>query len=69
MRREFERKEQERKKSQKLEFTPGGVQPGNALPTPKINIPTPGTRLTLQHITLLNTACGLHSCVSLSSKD
>ncbi|XP_042011023.1 uncharacterized protein LOC121759492 isoform X2 [Salvia splendens] len=41
MRREFERKEQERKKSQKLEFTPGGVQPGNALPTPKINIPTP----------------------------
>ncbi|XP_042011022.1 uncharacterized protein LOC121759492 isoform X1 [Salvia splendens] len=42
MRREFERKEQERKKSQKLEFTPGGVQPGNALPTPKINIPTPG---------------------------
>ncbi|KAL1555973.1 hypothetical protein AAHA92_11650 [Salvia divinorum] len=42
MRREMERKEQERKKTQKLEFTPGGVQTGNALPTPKINIPTPG---------------------------
>ncbi|KAL1555972.1 hypothetical protein AAHA92_11650 [Salvia divinorum] len=41
MRREMERKEQERKKTQKLEFTPGGVQTGNALPTPKINIPTP----------------------------
>lgn len=51
----MERKEQERKKSQKLEFTPGGVQSGNVLPTSKINIPTPGTR-TLQHITLSNSA-------------
>ncbi|XP_047952799.1 uncharacterized protein LOC125198535 [Salvia hispanica] len=41
MRREMERKEQERKKSQMLEFTPGGVQLGNVLPTSKINIPTP----------------------------
>ncbi|KAL1560341.1 SAP30-binding protein-like isoform X2 [Salvia divinorum] len=41
MRREMERKEQERKKSQTLEFTPGGVQLGNVLPTSKINIPTP----------------------------
>ncbi|KAL8460687.1 hypothetical protein ACS0TY_031489 [Phlomoides rotata] len=42
MRRELERKEQERKKNQKLDFTPGGVQPANVVPTPKNNIPTPG---------------------------
>ncbi|KAL3820749.1 hypothetical protein ACJIZ3_006654 [Penstemon smallii] len=41
MRREIERREQERKKSQKLDFVSGGSQPPN-IPTPKISIPTPG---------------------------
>lgn len=42
MRRDMERREQERKKNQKLDFTSGGIQQGNVVPTPKINIPTPG---------------------------
>ncbi|KAL0363480.1 UNVERIFIED_CONTAM: hypothetical protein Scaly_1303200 [Sesamum calycinum] len=42
MRREMERREQERKKTQKLDFTSGGIQPGNVVPTPKISMPTPG---------------------------
>lgn len=50
----MERREHERKKNQKLEFTPGAVQPGNVLPTSKINIPTPGTCFTLQPITPSN---------------
>ncbi|KAL3617021.1 hypothetical protein CASFOL_039415 [Castilleja foliolosa] len=40
MRRDVERKEQERKRTQKVDFTSAGVQAG--LPTPKINLPTPG---------------------------
>lgn len=43
MRREMERKEQERKKNQKLDFASGGIQPGNVVPTPKISMPTAGT--------------------------
>lgn len=37
MKREMERKEQERKKAQKLEFVPGGTQPSAAAPTLKIS--------------------------------
>lgn len=33
MRREIERKEQERKKSPKVDFIAGGVQPGTVVPT------------------------------------
>ncbi|KAI3456137.1 hypothetical protein Pfo_012800 [Paulownia fortunei] len=42
MRREMERREQERKKNQKLDFASGGIQPGIVVPTPKISMPTPG---------------------------
>ncbi|KAL6991244.1 hypothetical protein U1Q18_009362 [Sarracenia purpurea var. burkii] len=42
MKREMERKEQEKKKSQKVEFVTGGTQPGVVAPSPKINIPMPG---------------------------
>ncbi|KAL9146212.1 hypothetical protein ABFS82_13G095200 [Erythranthe guttata] len=42
MRRETERREQERKKTPKLDFASGGIQPGNVVPTPKISMPTPG---------------------------
>ncbi|XP_051129048.1 uncharacterized protein LOC127249969 isoform X2 [Andrographis paniculata] len=41
LRRDMERREQERKKTQKLDFTSGGMQPGNVIPTSKISIPTP----------------------------
>lgn len=41
MKREMERKEQERKKSQKVEFVSGGNQPATVA-APKINIPLPG---------------------------
>ncbi|GFY88945.1 transcriptional regulator family protein [Actinidia rufa] len=42
MKRELDRKEQEKKKSQKVEFVTGGTQPVVVTPTPKINIPIPG---------------------------
>ncbi|CAA3024492.1 transcriptional regulator family [Olea europaea subsp. europaea] len=42
MRREMERKEQEKKKNQKVDFISGGTQPGIVVPTPKINMPIPG---------------------------
>ncbi|XP_057494911.1 uncharacterized protein LOC130780007 [Actinidia eriantha] len=42
MKRELDRKEQEKKKSQKVEFVTGGTQPVVVAPTPKINIPIPG---------------------------
>ncbi|KAK6917702.1 SAP30-binding protein [Dillenia turbinata] len=42
MKREMERKEQERKKSQKLEFVAGQTQPAAVTSAPKINIPIPG---------------------------
>ncbi|WOG86625.1 hypothetical protein DCAR_0205842 [Daucus carota subsp. sativus] len=41
MKREMERKEQEKKKSQKIEYISGGTQ-GGTLPTPKVNLPVPG---------------------------
>ncbi|CAA0817793.1 transcriptional regulator family protein [Striga hermonthica] len=44
MRREAERREQEKKKNQKVDFTSAGVQPGLVIPTPKISLPTPGNR-------------------------
>ncbi|MBA0627848.1 hypothetical protein Godav_022653 [Gossypium davidsonii] len=39
---ERERKEQESKKNQKVEFVPGGNQPGAVLPAPKVSMPTAG---------------------------
>lgn len=46
MKREMERKEQERKSSQKVEFVAGGAQTGIIAAAPKINIPLPGQKLT-----------------------
>ncbi|KAL8090824.1 uncharacterized protein LOC141698426 [Apium graveolens] len=41
MKRDMERKEQEKKKSQKIEYISGGTQVGT-LPTSKVNLPVPG---------------------------
>ncbi|XP_059290468.1 uncharacterized protein LOC132044006 [Lycium ferocissimum] len=41
-RREMERREQERKRSPKVDFMSGGTQPAAMVPTPKINLPIPG---------------------------
>ncbi|THG21183.1 hypothetical protein TEA_006497 [Camellia sinensis var. sinensis] len=46
MKREMERKEQEKKKNQKVEFVTGGTQPGVVAQAPKINIPIPGLEIT-----------------------
>ncbi|XP_042486701.1 SAP30-binding protein-like isoform X2 [Macadamia integrifolia] len=43
MKREMERKGQEMKKNQRLEFVSGGTQPGILTARPKINVPNPGT--------------------------
>lgn len=45
MKREMERKEQERKNSQKVEFVAGGMQTGTVAAAQKINIPLPGKSL------------------------
>lgn len=45
MKRLMERREQERKNSQKVEFIAGGTQTGIAATAPKINIPLPGQKL------------------------
>ncbi|KAI4332540.1 hypothetical protein L6164_017441 [Bauhinia variegata] len=45
MRRESERKEQERKKAQKVDFISGGTQPG-IIAAPRINIPVTGSAVT-----------------------
>ncbi|CAJ1973667.1 unnamed protein product [Sphenostylis stenocarpa] len=42
MRREGERKEQEKKKAQKVEFIPGGSQPGIVASAPRISMPVAG---------------------------
>ncbi|KAI4298154.1 hypothetical protein L6164_031747 [Bauhinia variegata] len=52
MRRESDRKEQERKKAQKVEFISGGEQPG-VIAAPKINVPITGSSAV--------TATGLHA--------
>ena len=44
MKREMERKEQERKNSLKVEFVGGGTQTGIVAAAPKINIPLPGKK-------------------------
>lgn len=44
MRREMERKDQERKRSQKIEYVSGGTQPGIVGAAPKINVPVPGLK-------------------------
>ncbi|XP_065878918.1 uncharacterized protein [Euphorbia lathyris] len=41
MRREKDRKEQELKKSPKVEFVPGGTQPGQIMPSSKFSLPIP----------------------------
>lgn len=46
MRRDMDRKEQERKKNQKIDFLSGGTQPGIVAGAPKINVPVPGLRTT-----------------------
>lgn len=43
LKREMERKEQEKKKSQKVEFLSGGTQSGTVVPTPKITLPIPAS--------------------------
>lgn len=47
MKREIERKEQERKKNQKIDFIPGGSQPGTVTPALKISTQIPGTDFNL----------------------
>lgn len=44
MRREKERKEQELKKSPKVEFISGGTQPGQVVGAPKFPLPIPGPK-------------------------
>ncbi|XP_075488801.1 uncharacterized protein LOC142527763 isoform X2 [Primulina tabacum] len=41
IRREVERREQEKKKNPKVDFVSGGMQQGNVVPTPKIHTPIP----------------------------
>lgn len=41
-RREMEKREQERKRSPKVDFIAGGTQPAAMVPTPKVNLPIPG---------------------------
>ena len=47
MKREMERKEQERKKSQKVDFVPVGTQPGTITPALKISTHISGTNFHL----------------------
>ncbi|KAI3886541.1 hypothetical protein MKX03_027842 [Papaver bracteatum] len=42
MKREIDRKEQERKRNQKVEFTPSGAQPGTVSMAPKLSMPLQG---------------------------
>lgn len=51
MKREMERKEQERKSSQKVEFVAGGAQTGIVAAAPKINIPLPGVSTAADAVT------------------
>jgi hypothetical protein len=44
MRRERERKEQELKRSPKVEFVSGGTQPGVVVPPTKFSLPIPGLK-------------------------
>lgn len=46
MRRESERKEQEKKKAQKVDFVSGNTQPGIAAGPPRISIPVAGSETT-----------------------
>lgn len=46
MRRESNRKEQEKKKAQNVEFVSGGTQPGIVVGAPRINIPAAGSETT-----------------------
>ncbi|XP_016697132.1 SAP30-binding protein isoform X8 [Gossypium hirsutum] len=55
---ERERKEQESKKNQKVEFVPGGNQPGAVLPAPKVSMPTAVVCLQVQ-LQWITTLCGM----------
>ena len=46
MRRESERREQEKKKVQKVEFISGGAQGVQVAGVPRINLPVPGSETT-----------------------
>lgn len=48
MRREMQRKEEERKRSPKVDFISGGTQPGTVVPTAKINMQIPGPNTALK---------------------
>lgn len=49
MRRESDRKEQEKKRTQnqKVEFSSGGMQPGIVLGAPRISMPVTGSEITV----------------------
>lgn len=52
IKREAERKEQERKKNQKIEFLPGVAPAAVAIPTPKV-MPIPGNYTTENDVSIL----------------
>lgn len=49
MKREMERKEQEKKRSQKVDFVPGGTQPATVAPAPKISTQIAGITKIINH--------------------
>ncbi|KAJ7947100.1 SAP30-binding protein [Quillaja saponaria] len=57
MRRESNRKDQEKKKAQKVDFVSSGTQPGNVAAATKFTLPIPGSTLT---------ASGLHLAPTIS---
>ncbi|XP_015576692.2 uncharacterized protein LOC8275149 isoform X2 [Ricinus communis] len=70
MRRERERKEQELKKSPKVEFISGGTQPGQVVPPSKFSMPIPGLKpSSLNVLLLLLVGCILHQMLLLGMVD
>ncbi|KAK3023736.1 hypothetical protein RJ639_044401 [Escallonia herrerae] len=61
MKHELEKKEQEKKKSQKVEYVSGGTQPGVLMPVPKVNMPISGPEMTSYLYISSMVAGGLHS--------
>lgn len=53
MRRDKERKEQELKRSPRVDFIPGGTQPGTVIPGSKFSMPVPGIKLCSLYSTML----------------
>lgn len=64
MRREMERREQERKRSPKIEFFSGGTQIGT-VPTPKINLPIPGLEASFLNTCIFFYIFGYYTCIGL----